>query len=35
MKKIIAIIGTLVAGGLSVSITSLIPQAVEAGYRLN
>jgi hypothetical protein len=35
MKKILAVIGALVAGGLIVSVASLVPQAVEAGVKMN
>jgi hypothetical protein len=35
MKKILAVIGALVAGGLTVSVASLVPQAVEAGFKVN
>jgi hypothetical protein len=35
VKKILKIIGALVAGGINISIASLLPQAVEAGKAFN
>jgi hypothetical protein len=35
MRKILAIIGAALAGGVGISITSLLPQAVEAGIKFN
>jgi hypothetical protein len=34
-KKIFAIIGALIAGGLGISLTSLAPQAAHAGVQMN
>ena len=35
MRKILAIIGALIAGGLGISLVSLTPHAAEAGIQLN
>ena len=34
-KKIFAIIGAMIAGGLGISLASLAPQAAHAGAMLN
>jgi hypothetical protein len=34
-KKILAIIGALIAGGLGISVVSLAPHAAEAGVQMN
>jgi hypothetical protein len=34
-KKILAIIGAMIAGGLGISLVSLVPHAAEAGVHLN
>jgi hypothetical protein len=34
-RKILAIVGIFLAGGLGVTLSSLMPQAAEAGFRLN
>lgn len=35
MNKILAIIGALITGGVGVAIASIVPQAAEAGFRMN
>jgi len=35
MKKMLAIIGALIAGGLGISLVSLAPQAAHAGVQFN
>jgi len=34
-KKILAIIGALIAGGLGIAVASAVPQAAHAGMQMN
>jgi len=34
-KKILAIIGALIAGGLGIAVVSAVPQAAHAGMQFN
>jgi hypothetical protein len=34
-KKLMAIIGAMIAGGLGISLVSLAPHAAEAGVNMN
>jgi hypothetical protein len=34
-KKILAIIGAMIAGGLGITLVSLAPHAAEAGVQMN
>lgn len=34
-RKFFAIIGALIAGGLGITVASMLPAAAEAGYKLN
>ena len=35
MKKLLAIIGALIAGGIGIAVMSAAPQAAQAGVQLN
>jgi hypothetical protein len=35
MRKLLAIVGAFIIGGLTVAIGTIGPQAAEAGFRLN
>jgi hypothetical protein len=35
MKRLLAIVGAFIIGGITVAIGTIGPQAAEAGYRLN